>query len=84
MSYYFVFSIIILYLAHSCKRMCARLRTRVKTRDFIHIIALASASGAVTTLSPSAQGAEGLLSGPDTSEKIHSGGRRPPEVTRHK
>ena len=48
------------------------------------IIALASASGAVTTLSPSAQGAEGLLSGPDTSEKIHSGGRRPPEVTRHK
>ena len=33
------------------------------------IIALASASGAVTTQPQSAQGAEGPLSGPDTSEK---------------
>ena len=49
-----------------------------------YIIALASASGAVTTQPQSAQGAEGPLSGPDTSEKIRSGGRRPPEVTRHK
>ena len=48
------------------------------------IIALASASGAVTTQPQSAQGAEGPLSGPDTSEKIRSGGRSPPEVTRHK
>ena len=47
------------------------------------IIALASASGAVTTQPKSAQGAKGPLSGPDTSEKIRSGGRRPPEVTRH-
>ena len=38
------------------------------------IIALASASGAVTTQPQSAQGAEGPLSGPDTSEKIRSGG----------
>ena len=48
------------------------------------IIALASASGAVTTQPQSAQGAKGPLSGPDTSEKIRSGGRRPPKVTRHK
>ena len=48
------------------------------------IIALASASGAVTTQPKSAQGAKSPLSGPDTSEKIRSEGRRPPEVTRHK
>ena len=52
--------------------------------DTTYIIALASASGAVTTQPPSAQGAEGPLSGPNTSEKIRSGGRRPPEVTRHR
>ena len=57
----------------------------VKILENAHsIIALASASGAVTNQPQSAQGAEGPLSGPDTSEKIRSGGRRPPEVTRHK
>ena len=34
------------------------------------IIALASASGAVTTQPQSAQGAKGPLSGPEASEKI--------------